>query len=223
MQANIRNRFLLALVVISPFVLFLGFFLFMSEDQIPLPPLPAQNGYGDLVKAGQMVSANTDDFDKEDQQTIEPHWVSENAAALALAHTVLTNQCAVPLQFSQDYINGHLDDLAALKRLGRAFDAEGQLAEMQNHSNDAVHSYLDVIRLGDDSSRGGTLIDELVGIALLQIGAADLQKIVPQLGRAHRRQAAAELETIGFATPDLGRCRSAGAGMVATRVYRLPL
>ncbi|HEY3763263.1 MAG TPA: hypothetical protein VGN23_16065 [Verrucomicrobiae bacterium] len=195
MQAKTRNRLLLAIVIFAPALLFLGFFIFMSADRIPLPPLPAQNGYSDLVKAGAMASESTNELDKMDQQELRAI-VAQNSAALTLARSALSNQCAVPMQFSQDYINKHLDDLSGLKRMGVAFAAEGRLAEMENRPNDAVHSFLDVIRMGDASSRGGALIDELVGIALYQIGGAHLQKIIPQLDTQTSREAASELESL---------------------------
>ncbi len=195
MQQKVRNRLVLGLVLFFPAAMFVAAFIFLSEEVPSLPPLPVQNGYQDLVKAGGMVSSNTSDIDKLDQQQLS-RLVSQNAAAMALARAGMSNPCAVPMQFSTNYIEVHLDDLAGLKMLGLAFVAEGRLAELQNRTNDAAHSYLDVIHLGDDSSRGGALIDELVGIALDQVGTAHLQKIVPQLDSPSCRQAAAELETL---------------------------
>jgi hypothetical protein len=195
MLAKYRNFFLMALVVISPFVLFLGFFLFMPAEQIPLPPLPAVNGYGDLVEAGQMVADNTTGFDTMGRQDLSVV-VSQNAAALALARSAMTNDCAVPLQFTNDYEDAHLKELAALKRLGQAFCAEGRLAEMDGRTNDAVHSYLDAIQLGANAAHGGALIDQLVGMAVEALGASCLQPIAGRLDAATAREAAAELETL---------------------------
>jgi hypothetical protein len=195
MQKENRNRLVLALVLFFPVAMFVAAFVFLSEDVPLLPPLPAQNGYADLLKAGESVSNDTSDANKMDQQGLT-RLVAGNAAALASARAAMSNQCAIPMQFSTNFIMVHLDDLASLKMLGLAFVAEGRLAELQNRPNDAVHSYLDVIRLGDDSSRGGALIDELVGIALYQEGTAHLQKIVSQLDSASCLHAAAELESL---------------------------
>lgn len=193
MQKENRNRLILALVLFFPVAMFVAAFAFLSEDIPLLPPLPAQNGYTDLLKAGESVSDDTSGADKMDQQRLA-RLVAGNAAALALARAAMSNQCAVPMQFSTNYLMAHLDDLARLKMLGLAFVAEGRLAELQNRTNDALHSYLDVIRLGNDSSQGGALIDELVGIALYQEGTAHLQKIVPSLDSPSCLHAAAELE-----------------------------
>jgi hypothetical protein len=195
MQAKNRNRLVLAFVLFFPVAVFLGAFIFLSEDLPPLPPLPAQNGYEDLVKAGGMVTNNTLDTDKMDQRQLS-QLVSQDATALALARSALSNPCAVPTHFSTNYIADHLNDLINLRNLGIAFANEGRLMEMESHTTDAVHSYLDIIRLGDDASRGGVLVDENIGIALYQLGAAHLQKIVSQLDSPSSSQAAKELETM---------------------------
>ena len=93
-------------------------------------------------------------------------------------------------------MSNHLDELAGFKRLARAFAREGRLAEMENRTGDAAKSYLDTIRLGNESARGGVLIDELVGIAIEAIGTSHLQKLVDQLDAKTCRETAAALETL---------------------------
>ena len=58
--------------------------------------------------------------------------VAKNSDALQAARANLQEDCAVPLQFSQDYVSRHLPELADFKRLAQAFVAEGRLAEMEN-------------------------------------------------------------------------------------------
>jgi hypothetical protein len=86
--------------------------------------------------------------------------------------------------------------LANFKRLAQAFAAEGRLAEMENRPGDAAKSYLDTIRLGNKSGRGGVLIDHLVSIAIEAMGTAGLQKLVDQLDAKTSCEAAATLETL---------------------------
>ena len=74
--------------------------------------------------------------------------------------------------------------------------AEGRLAEMENRPGDAVKSYLDAIRLGNKSARGGILIDQLVGTAIEAIGTSHLQKLVDRLDAKSCRETAATLETL---------------------------
>jgi hypothetical protein len=122
--------------------------------------------------------------------------VAKNSDALQAARTNLQQDCAVPLQFSQNWGSRHLPELANFKRLAQAFVAEGRLAEMENHPGDAAKSYLDTIRLGNKSARGGVLIDALVGIAIEAMGTAGLEKLVDQLDAKTCREAAATLEML---------------------------
>ena len=187
-------------ILAFPFIVLFGFLA--SQIISPLPqiqPLPNPNGYDDLVKAGKMVVVNAtinttfySDMGEAQLQEV----VSTNADALALARAGLSNQCQVAVQYSETYASNHLSDLASLKRLAQAFAAEGRLAEMENRPNDAAKSYLEVIHLGNESSRGGTLTDELVGMAIEAIGTSSLQKLVPELNAQSCRETADALETL---------------------------
>jgi hypothetical protein len=200
MTTKTRNRLILLFILAFPFMVLFGFL--SSQIISPLPPiqpLPNPNGYDDLVKAGKMVAVNTTinttfygDMGEAQLQEV----VSTNAAVLALARTGLSNQCQVTVQYSETYASNHLDDLASLKHLAQAFLAEGRLAEMENRPNDAAKSYLDVIHLGNESARGGVLIDQLVGIAIESIGTSHLTNLVDQLNAKSCRETAATLETL---------------------------
>ena len=72
---------------------------------------------------------------------------------------------------------------------------------MENRPGDAAKSYLDTIRLGNKSARGGVLIDHLVGIAIEAMGTAGLQKLVDQLDAKTCRETAATLETLDAQEP----------------------
>jgi hypothetical protein len=89
-----------------------------------------------------------------------------------------------------------MDWLGSIKDLGVAFAAEGRLEEMEGHTNEAIKSYLDIVHLANESSRGGVLIDELVGLAIEGVGARKLEKLVPQLDAQTCRETAAALETL---------------------------
>jgi uncharacterized protein YgiM (DUF1202 family) len=165
----------------------------------PIQPLPNPNGYDDLVKAGEMVLVNYETGDENwNKMKLEElrKLVAKNSDALQTARTNLQEDCAVPLQFSENYMSRHLTELAGYKRLAQAFVAEGRLAEMETRSGDAVKSYLDVIRLGNTSAHGGVLIDQMVGTAIEAMGASCLQKLVDQLDAKTCREAAATLETL---------------------------
>jgi hypothetical protein len=161
----------------------------------PIQPLPAPNGYDDFVKAGEMADNNTGDYYEMKLEELRK-LVARNSDALQTARTNLQEDCAVPLQFSENYMSRHPPELADYKRLAQAFVAEGRLADMENRPGDAVKSYLDAIRLGNKSAHGGVLIDQLVGTAIEAMGASHLQKLVDQLDAKSCHETAAILETI---------------------------
>ncbi len=195
MTKKTRNWLLALFILACPFVLFFGLLIFMEEPPAPLAPLPNPNGYDDLVKAGTMLPDVGGDYDKMNQEQLQKA-VSANAAAVSLARSGLSNQCRVPIQYSESYISNHLDDLACLKRLARAFAAEGMLAEMNGRTNDAVQSFLDTVHFGNESLRGGVLIDGLVGIAIDAIGTSHIQTLVTNLDTRTCRETVAALESV---------------------------
>jgi len=88
----------------------------------------------------------------------------------------------------------HSSDLSRLKRMAHAFVAEGQLAELEHRPEAAAQAYLDAIRLGHEGSRGGVIIDSLVGISIQAIGLMPLEKLQPNLDAKQCRQVASALE-----------------------------
>jgi len=196
MTTKTRNWLIAIFILALPFVLFLGFLFFMELE--PFPPiasLPNPNGYDDLVKAGEMADDNTGNYYEMKLEELR-RLVAKNSDALQAARTSLQEDCAVPIQFSESYMSRRIPELAGFKRLAQAFVAEGRLAEMENRPGDAAKSYLDTIRLGNKSDRGGILIDQLVSIAIEAMGVAHLQKLVDQLDAKSCREAAATLETL---------------------------
>jgi hypothetical protein len=196
-----RNRLITIFILLFPFILFTGFLV--SEINGPLPPLlplPNPNGYDDLVKAGQMVSSNSWNFEQLDTEPLR-ETVSANAGALALARTGLSRECRVPLQFSMAYATNHIHDLIALRSLAQAFAAEGRLAELEGRLDEAARSGLDTIRLGIEAVRGGTMIDGMIGTAIESFGLKPLQNISGRLDARTCRETAASLETLGAQSP----------------------
>jgi len=197
MTKKSRNWLILLLLIPTAVILTIAGLLIFQELQ-PLPsiqPLPNPNGYDDLVKAGEMMAIDVGNYDKMNQAELR-ELVAKNAGALSLARTSSSNECRVPFQFSQTYVENHIHDLVNLRNLAHAFVAEGKLAEMENRLNDATKSYLDTVRLGNEAGRGGVLIDEMVGLAIGSIGTGHLQKMVDQLDAKSCREAAATLETL---------------------------
>ena len=193
MKTKTRNWLIALFILACPFVLFLGCLFFMEEPLPPVVSLPSPNGYDDLVKAGKMLASNVSDYDKLSQEELRV-LVDKNLKALQLARLGMQQECRVSLQFLPGYPN--LDDLSGIKRLAHAFVAEGKLAEIDNHPSAAAKSYLAVFHLGNESARGGLLIDQLVEIAMEALGTSRLQKTADQLDAKSCRESAATLETL---------------------------
>ena len=197
MTKKSRNWLILLLLIPTAVILAIVGLLIFQELQ-PLPPiqsLPNPNGYDDFVKAGEMANDNTGNYYEMKLEELR-RLVAKNSDALQTARTGLQKDCAVPLQFSRNYMSRHIPELADNKRLAQAFAAEGRLAEMENRPSDAAGSYLDLIRQGNDSARGGVLIDALVGLAIENMGVAGLQKNTDRLDAKSCRETVAALETL---------------------------
>jgi len=196
MTKKTRN-WLIALISIPAVVVIAAVGLLIFDAARPLPPiqpLPNPNGYDDLVKAGQMVVSNVLNYDKMEEAELHTMVVS-NSNALQLARAGLQKECRVTLDYSPTLVT-HFDQLMDMKHLVQALAAEGRLAEMENRPGDAIKSYLDAIRFGNKSARGGVIIDQLVGTAIEAIGTSHLEKLVNRVDSESCRDVAATLEIL---------------------------
>ena len=166
--------------------------LFTKSKPAPPPPLPNPNGYDDFVSAGQMRTGQWVDYQTASEDEMRAY-VMTNAAALAQVRIGLSRECRVPFDFALTNISGNLPEL---KTLAILLATEGRLAELENRPADAVHSYVDAIRLGNESSRGGFLIHRLVGLVPEGIGSIELVKLVPSLNCEQMRPLIADLEQV---------------------------
>ncbi len=196
MATKTRNWLITLFILASPFLLFLGLLLFWDAEPLPpLAPLPNPNGYDDLVKAGKMVSSNSWNYDSANLEQLR-ETTAANTEALALARAGLSNECRVPVQFSWAYITNHVSDLVSLRKLVQAFVTEGKLAGKENRYSDAAKSYLDAIHLGNEAGRGGTVVDEMIGMAVERVGLEQLQKTADNLDAKSCRDTIQTLGTL---------------------------
>ena len=157
--------------------------------------MPEANGYDVFLSAGQILDPATGDFDKLDTEGLRL-LVEKNAEALRAVRGALQKPSRVPVEYSLHAVSNHLSTLTYWKRLTLAFLAEGQRAEDENRRSSAAGAYLDAIRFGHECSRGGLVIDALVGVACRSKGAKALQRLWPELGAQECREAARWLEEI---------------------------
>jgi hypothetical protein len=186
---------LLALVVICVLAM-LTVFVLSTGPTPPRPPLPNPNGYDDFLKAAALLNG---DIGNASTLNDLRDLVSSNAESLRLLRLGLTRQCALATDAAMTNVSATTSELASLKRLAQLLASEGRLREMDNHLADAAQSYIDAIHLGDEMSRGGFVINRLVGIACEAIGEARLRKLVSSLPPAEARRIVAELEKIDHA------------------------
>jgi hypothetical protein len=174
MTVRTRNRLITFSILAGPFVFFISLLLFWDAEPLPpVPTLPNPNGYEDLVKAGQMMSGDFEDFADLNAGDLQK-LISTNSEALKLVNLGMSKKCLVPNNYSSNYIDSLVTQLPAIKKLAWALSAEGRLAELDKRTNDAVHIYLDTIQIGQQSSHGGVIIVRLVGTAIEIIGMKPL-------------------------------------------------
>ena len=123
-------------------------------------------------------------------------FVSKNKETLQLVRLGLSRECLVPDDYSPDYKIKYEIQTSSFRILAYNLCAEGKLAEMVNHTNDAVRSYLDAIRFGEMSSRGGFMMSKRTGIACEYDPRKRLQSLANSLDAQMCREVSQTLETV---------------------------
>jgi hypothetical protein len=156
---------------------------------------PNPNGYDNFVQAGNLVVGDVSSFSDLGHDALRG-LVSSNSEPLRLLRLGLTRRCSFPTDIALTNQSWMVAELPRLKRLAQLLRAEGQLAEMEGRAGDGANSYVEAIRFGNEISRGGFLINRLVGIACEAIGAVPLTKLVPSLGLEEACRVSRQLEKI---------------------------
>jgi hypothetical protein len=196
MNAGLRKRILIVFVLALPFLVALGFLILQNRPaSLAETPLPNPNGYDKFVTAGKMLQDDPGLYDSMSEVELSS-LVATNAEALALVRAGLTNECRVPVQFSVSYSSSSIKDIMAFRSLAQTFAAEGRLAELNNRLGDAAKSYLDMIHFGNEATRGGRLVEGMIGTAIESMGTGGLQKFAGRLDAKSCREAAASLEIL---------------------------
>ena len=189
-----RRRILISVILLAALVMVLVVVLSPAPKAVPLPN---PNGYDDFVKAGGMVDRGVSDYPVLDREGLS-ELVASNHRAVALGRLGLSRKSRMPQWFS--FPTNGTTSLVAIKLLAQAFAAEGRLAHLEGNNEQAVRCYLDAVRLGNESSRGGLMIHRLVGIACEHIGMENLKRIMTNLNCAEIRLAVTELTKVNDST-----------------------
>ncbi len=199
MEPKLR-KVLLALMLVLTLA---GFALLFptAGKPVTLPPLPNPNGYDDFIKAGTLLGDGDGNASAMEADALRT-FISTNQESLRLFRLGLSRKCQVPIQaawiseVAATNDDTYLIELASMKRLAQLLNAEGRLAEMEHRPAEAALTYIELMRFGNEISRGGFLIHRLVGIACEAIGYAALAKVVPQLNCEQSRPLLVELERV---------------------------
>jgi hypothetical protein len=169
--------------------------VFLGGLSIKPTPLPNPNGYDDFVKAGQLLNGSILDYGTMSRDALTA-LISQNENALRFLRIGLTHDSRIPADYSIRRQTNMASVLMSFKSSAFLLTAEGRLAELDGRTNDAAKIYLDTVRFGQASSRGGVIIDRLVGTACEIIGLRKLQPLSPVLPAKNCAEIARALEDI---------------------------
>ncbi len=182
--------------VLSVIVVVFGLSLLLNwvgGHSVPPAPLPSPNGYDDYLKAADLLVGEPPKSGNEAQLQA---YVDRNREAFNRLRLALTRESQVPVEYTEAYMTNHVARLGHIKNLARALCAEGELAETQNRTNDAATAYIDVVRISHEATRGGLLIDSMVGVAMEAVGLRQLASFAPKLSAAQCRETVKNLEAV---------------------------
>jgi hypothetical protein len=163
--------------------------LFSIPRRSPFPALPNPNGYDDFVKAGRSITGDVTAAHGQDPQALRD-LLSSNAEPLRLVRRGLSCRCSFPTEMGLT----NIADLGNLKNVALLLRIEGQTAEGEGRPADAAADYVDGLRFADESSRGGFIINLLVGHACEAISRIPLAKLIPRLDNAQARAVLIQLD-----------------------------
>lgn len=217
-----KLQILLVALVAAVAVGFIVFIAFITaKPEVPYA-LPNPNGYDDLVKAGDAVANGVGEHPSLSLEELRI-FVAAHSEALALARTGLSRTCAVPASLFLDDFSQMSYILMGQKRLAQLLVAEGRLAELEDRPVAAARSYLDAVRLGQEISRGGFVINRLVGIACSAIGMSPLGRLAPKLEGEQLKPIVAELEAIDRAGVTWEEVWAAEKAYMRNEVWKRPV
>src|SRR4029077_9109578 len=142
-----------------------------SPMPIPRVTLPDPNGYDDLVAAGKMINSPILDTTREPKSTDElAAEIAKFSNAYDRIRLGLSRPCQVPV-WPADGDPAKLslmdmNDMTTLRMGARALMREAELDKRQERFLEAAKSSLDCIHEGQAATRGGMLIQYLVGAAI---------------------------------------------------------
>jgi len=166
---------------------------------IPTHGVPKDNGWDYFVRAGNMlgtfgpVSSTKDPKSWTDADYAA--FMKSNAPALAELRRGLAKPCVLPPQRGLKSLYA-ASPYARDRELARTLRSEAMYYERKGEYGRAVDSQLDCVEMGVSLPRGGRLISDLVGVAVVAIGCSKIEGNLARLNPSELARAAARIERI---------------------------
>jgi hypothetical protein len=107
----------------------------------------------------------------------------------------LLKPCRCPVRFT-DASLAHMNNIGQFRDLCLALSAEGKACAAAGKHMDSAESYIDMVRLAQQASRGGLFVDDLVADSLERIGLFALPSVLNQLDQSELALVRKNLETL---------------------------
>lgn len=158
--------------------------------KLPLYPLP--NAYEMLLQAATGTRPARAPVRSMGRGELSAY-LRQNRGSLQLARDALHYESRVVLGTGLRFWQRRAEELARFERLSDLFLAEGLYAESVVQTQPAMKAYLEIMRFGQYTAKGGTLIDRLAGVAIEEKGARALEGLLRKLSEENVGKA---LETL---------------------------
>ena len=175
-------------------------------------PLPAPNGYDDLVRAGKLIAGQEPKLATEVPTKANPNppsrpwvpadWASvgsyldANREALAMLRVGLGRESVVPISFGSGYVGSTVPNRRSFHDLARVLVWRARLALHEGRPDEASRDFLDMVRLARATSRGGYSVDAYWGSQIEIGGLRGLGMVKDDLDAATCRQFLATLRDL---------------------------
>jgi len=189
----LKLTFALLAAVLAGVLLFTLFLIRSGSGTFPA--LPSPNGYDDFVAAGNLLDSQTSDAHAMEIGPLRA-LIGTNSESLRLLQLGLSRTCSVHTAEMLTNSAAMSPDLLATKRVAHLLAGTGRLAELEGRTNDAVAAYLTGMRFGNEISRGGFVMQRLVGVACEALARNRLTLVAAKLSPTDMRGIIRALEKL---------------------------
>ncbi|RUL88056.1 hypothetical protein [Tautonia sociabilis] len=201
-----RRRWLLAAWLPLAILAGIPLLVWCSTPRFRPSPVPEPNGYDALLRAARSIQGPIPNQGEIGSASLEElrSWVEANLGALRDADEALDLPSGVPLSFSPSDDETILADTGAFRMLGRLMLADAIVAHQDGRVADSALRSIASIRLARQSSRNGTSMHWLTGMAIEDgCGLEGIRRIRDDLDPDLRRELLRRLREFEADRPDV--------------------